>query len=97
MMKAMTVKMLISLAAVALAAPFFALALIVGARASALAHDGRDNLMLVALSVVWAALSIINGFGRRTNMSSKRAGLRENAAGEKQALARGASMMNPGY
>lgn len=97
-MKTVTVKMLISLAAIALAAPFFALALLVGARAVALAHSMQDNLLLVALAFVGAGVSVLNGFGRR-NVRAERVvnANRESAETEYQAGSQSASMMHPGY
>jgi hypothetical protein len=97
MMKTMTVKMLISLAAVALAAPFFALALLVGARAVALAHSAQDNLLLVALAFVGAGLSVLNGFGRRNVGAGERVASGENVEADYQAGSQSASMMHSGY
>jgi hypothetical protein len=97
-MKAVTVKMLISLAAIAFAAPFFALALIVGARAVALAHSGQDNLLLVALAFIGAGVSVVNGFGRRTGSTVERVAIQgKSGEAEYQAGSHRASMMNPGY
>jgi hypothetical protein len=97
MMKTVTVKMLISLGAVALAAPFFALALLVGARAVALAHSVQDNFLLVALALVGAGVSILNGFGRR-NVSAERVVVAvESVEAEYQSGSHNASMMYPGY
>jgi hypothetical protein len=96
MMKTVTVKMLISLAAIALAAPFFALALLVGARAVALAHSMQDNLLLVALAFVGAGVSVLNGFGRR-NVKAERVVAVESVEAEYQAGSESASMMHPGY
>lgn len=96
MIKALTVKMLISLAAVALVAAFFAFALIVGARAVALAHSGQENFLLVTLALLGAGVSVVNGFGRRTGIRAFAA----HGAGveaEHQAVSHSASLMNPGY
>ena len=97
MMKTVTVKMLISLAAIALAAPFFALALLVGARAVALAHSMEDNLLLVALAFVGAGVSVLNGFGRRHVRAERVVAARESVEAEYQAGSQSASMMHPGY
>jgi hypothetical protein len=70
-MKAVTTKMLLSLVGVALVAPFFAVALIVGARAVALSQSTHDDLLMMALAFAGAAASIINGIGRR-NARAKR-------------------------
>lgn len=64
-MKAVTTKMLVSLVSVLLAAPFFVVALVVGARAVALSQGSRDDLLLVILALCGAAISIANGMGRR--------------------------------
>jgi predicted membrane-bound mannosyltransferase len=96
-MKTLTVKMLISLAAVALAAPFFALALVVGARAIALAHSVQDNFLLVALAFVGAGVSVLNGFGQRTTKRAERGVAVESAEADYQAASHSASMMHPGY
>lgn len=68
-MKAVTAKMLVSLIGVALAAPFFVVALIVGARAVSLSHGASDDLLMVALAFGGAAASIVNGMGRRNEKS----------------------------
>ncbi len=94
-MRALTVKTLISLAAVALVAPFFALALVVGARAVSLMHGPQENLLLVALAFAGAALSVLNGFGRRSeSRAQQRAESREGQYGPS---ARKASAIYPGY
>ena len=63
-MKAITAKMLLSLVGILLVAPFFALALILGARAVSLSHGAQDDFLLVALALGGAAVRIINGMGR---------------------------------
>lgn len=68
-MKAITNRMLLTFVGVALVAPFFAIALIVGARAVALSQGMQDDLLLMALAFGGAALSIINGLGRRMNQT----------------------------
>ena len=72
-MKAVTTKMITSLTGILLAAPFFIVALIVGARALALSEGAQDDLLLVALAIGAAAASIINGMGRRTDSETKAA------------------------
>ena len=68
-MKALTTKELISLAGILVAAPVFALGILVSARAAAVA--GND-LLLLALALCGAVVSGINGFGRRTaNISGR--------------------------
>ncbi len=94
-MKSITTKMLVSLVGVALAAPFFAVAVIVGARVLALAENAQDDLLLVGLAFGGAALSVINGFGRRTG-EAERTELNRYAANE-DADSHGASVINLGY
>ena len=95
-MRSVTNKMLVSLVGVALAAPFFVIAIIVGARAVALAHNAQDDLLLVALAFGGAMVSMINGFGRRSGTKAERAARRHAKASEK-ATARGSSIINLGY
>lgn len=70
-MKAITTRMLLSLVGVFLVAPFFVIALIVGARAVALSQSTQDDLLMMALAFGGAAASIVNGLGRR-NLRAKR-------------------------
>jgi hypothetical protein len=70
-MKAVTARMFVSLVGVALVVPFFVVALLVGARAVALAQGAQDDLLLISLAFGGAAASIINGFGRRTHNGRK--------------------------
>jgi uncharacterized YccA/Bax inhibitor family protein len=95
-MRSVTTKMLVSLVGVALAATFFVIAVIVGARAATLADNTQDDLLLVGLAFGGAAVSMINGFGRRSRSaeltaSSSRADAREDADSH------GASVANLGY
>jgi hypothetical protein len=94
-MKAVTAKMLISLIGILLVAPFFAIALIIGARAVALSHGAQDDLLLIALALGGAAASIVNGMGRRTD-KEKRASNNHLESKEK-AFSRAASMIHLGY
>jgi hypothetical protein len=63
LMKALTTKESVSLAAIAIIAPLFALALVGSLRATVAA--GHEFLLL-ALALCGAVVSGINGFGRRT-------------------------------
>ena len=63
-MKAVNAKWLVSLVGILLVAPFFAIALIIGARVVSLSHGTQDDLLLAALALGGAAASIINGMGR---------------------------------
>jgi hypothetical protein len=94
-MKAVTAKMLVSLIGILLVAPFFAIALIVGARAVALSHGTQDDLLLVALALGGAAASIVNGMGHRSERE-QRASNDDHEAKEK-AFSRAASMIHLGY
>ena len=62
-MKKVTARMFIALSAVALAAPFFAFAVLVGLRAVELASDARQNLLLLALAATAAAFQVLNARG----------------------------------
>ena len=94
-MKIVTRKMIVSLAGLLLVAPFFAVALLVGARAVALSQGAQDDLLLVALALGGAAASIVNGMGRRTardkHATGKPVEMMDNAR------TRGASMIHLGY
>ena len=94
-MKAVTTKMLVSLVGVLLAAPFFVVALVVGARAVALSQGSRDDLLLVALALCGAAVSIANGMGRRAARDGRVARRQAEAGGH--AARRGASAIHLGY
>ena len=71
-MKAVNAKWLVSLIGILLVAPFFAIALIIGARVVALSHGTQDDLLLAALALGGAAASIINGMGRSHSIEKKR-------------------------
>lgn len=94
-MRSVTTKMLVSLVGVALAAPFFAIAVIVGARVVALAGNAQDDLLLVGLAFGGAAVSMINGFGRRGG-EAERIALRR-ADAKEGADSHSASVVNLGY
>ena len=95
-MKAVTAKMLVSLVGVLLAAPFFAVALVVGARAVSLSRGSRDDLLLVALALCGAAISIANGMGRRASAGSN-AARRHTEAGGTTTAPRSVSVIHLGY
>jgi hypothetical protein len=94
-MKAVTARMFISLVGVALVVPFFVVALVVGARAVALAQGAQDDLLLIALAFGGAVASIINGFGRRTNKLGRMP--RSISKVNDQPSPRSASMIHLGY
>jgi hypothetical protein len=87
--------MLLSLVGVALVAPFFAVALIVGARAVALAQSTQDDVLMMALAFGGAVASIINGLGQRTARAKRNHQL--SAETNKQAQAVDASVIGLGY
>ncbi|HEX8492669.1 MAG TPA: hypothetical protein VF658_07505 [Pyrinomonadaceae bacterium] len=94
-MKAVTTRMLLSLVGVALVAPFFAVALIVGARAVALAESTQDDLLLMALAFGGAVASIVNGLGQRTARAKRNHQL--SAETNRQAKSADASVIGLGY
>jgi hypothetical protein len=96
-MKAITGKMLISLVGVVVAAPFFLIALIAGARAVELAQNAHDDALLFVLAFAGAVISMINGFGRRTSRKSARANERAERLAREEAQVRGASAANLSY
>jgi hypothetical protein len=95
-MKTVTTKMIVSFAGLLLVAPFFAVALIVGARAVSLSQGTQDDLLLVALAVGGAVASIINGMGRRTHRE-KNPGSSRPVEATSNAGTRGTSMIHLGY
>ena len=68
MKKTVTTKELVSLAGIAIVTPIFAMAILVSARAAAVAES---DVLLLALSLCGAVISGITGFGRRTVRSEK--------------------------
>lgn len=95
-MKAVTTRMLLSLVGVALVAPFFAVALIVGARAVALAQSTQDDVLMMALAFGGAVVGIVNGLGLRTTARAQR-GQQASALTNGQAQAVDASVIGLGY
>lgn len=95
-MKAVTAKMLVSLAGVLLAAPFFAVALVVGARAVSLSRGSRDDLLLVGLALCGAAISVANGLGRRAAAGSNSARA-HSEANDNTTAPRSVSVIHLGY
>jgi hypothetical protein len=94
-MKTVTTKMIVSLTGLLLVAPFFAVALIVGARAVSLSQSAQDDLLLVALALGGAVASIVNGIGRRT--AGEKSEGSEHVEAANNARTRGASMIHLGY
>ena len=94
-MKAVTTKMLLSLVGVVLVAPFFAVALIVGARAVALSQSTQDDLLMMALAFGGAVASIVNGLGRRNARAQRRQQMPAEAGVRREAV--DASVIGLGY
>lgn len=94
-MKAVTTKMLLSFVGVALVAPFFVVALIVGARAVALSQSTQDDVLMMTLAFGGAIASIMNGLGRRA-AREKRA-MQTPVEMDHQAEAIDASVIGLGY
>lgn len=94
-MKAVTTRMFLSLVGVALVAPFFAVALIVGARAVALAESTQDDMLLMALAFGGAIASIVKSLGLRT--SGAKGNRQLSAEANMQAQAVDASIIGLGY
>ena len=94
-MRSITNKMLVSLVGVALAAPFFVIALIVGARVVSLAQSAQDDLLLIGLAAGGAVMSMINGFGRRTGQAEQTA--KRHVQLKEGAASHGPSVINLGY
>ena len=94
-MKNITTKMIVSLIGILLVAPFIVIALIIGARAVALSQGAQDDLLLVALALGGATVSIINGMGHRAKREKQTSGRHVEAVNN--ARTRGASMIHLGY
>ncbi len=71
-MKSLTEKTLMSLAVIAVAALLLAAALFVGGHAVALAQNAHDDLLLVALALGGATLSMVNNLKRERAGATKR-------------------------
>ncbi|HEX8748768.1 MAG TPA: hypothetical protein VF717_16465 [Pyrinomonadaceae bacterium] len=95
-MKAITGKMLISLVGVMVAAPFILIALVAGARAIELAQNAQDDALLIVLAMCGAVISMINGFGRRTQKAQSKA-VHHTALASREAPSGKASAVNLGY
>lgn len=66
-MKAKLMKLIAALAAILLVVPFVAVALLVGSRVVAGAEGVGDELSLLALAIVGAALSVVKNMKRRAD------------------------------
>lgn len=90
-MKKINAKMFLPLAAIALAAPFFAFAVFVGLRAVEIATDARQSTLLLALAVVTVTSSALGARGSRKNETT-----RVWSIATRQQGARGTSVLHPG-
>ena len=90
-MKKVTARMFFALSAVALAAPFFAFAVLVGLRAIELASGARQNLLLLALASLAAAFQVLNARG-----AGARARARESSVADGRVRARETSALHLG-
>src|SRR3954470_994879 len=70
-MKTLSLKMLISLVGIAFAVPFFAVAVVVGARVVNLAQNTTESWLFFCVGCGAAAMSVVNGLGRRTAGASE--------------------------
>jgi hypothetical protein len=70
-MKKLTAGTFITLAAIALAAPFFAMAVLVGVRAVELAVGAQENLLLLALVLLAAASPVLNARGDKARAKAR--------------------------
>jgi hypothetical protein len=92
-MKKINAKMFLPLAAVALAAPFFAFAVFVGLRAVELASDARQNILLLALAAVAVTSGALNS---RNSRKTETAQARTWSVAAGRRGARGTSVLHPG-
>ena len=85
-MKNVSKKLLISIIAVTLLAPVSASALIVGARVADVTQSNGNDLLLVALAFAGAALSALNGLGRRMAGLNRSAGQTRKVSRQQRAV-----------
>ena len=64
-MQKVSKRLLLSIIAITLLAPLSATALVVGARVAEVTQSDGNDLLLVALAFAGAAVSALNGLGRR--------------------------------
>jgi hypothetical protein len=94
-MKTVNRKMLLSLLGVAVATPFLVIALIIGARATALADGFRGDLLVVVLALASLVASI--GEGRIVLKREAVPARRGNVENERESDLRGVSTLHHGY
>ena len=91
-MKKVTAGMFVALAAVAVAAPFFAMAVLVGLRAVESAAGLRENFLLLAFAVAAAVSAVLNARGERSEKPA-----RVGVVVERRSVARKASALHLGW
>lgn len=94
-MKTVNRKMLLSLLGVAVATPFLVIALIIGARATALADSLQGDLLVVVLALASLVASI--GEGRLVLKREIAPARRDNTASEGEPDLSGVSQLKHGY
>ena len=94
-MKTVNRKMLLSLLGIAIATPFLVIALIIGARASALANGLQGDLLVVVLALASLVASI--GEGRIVLKREAVPARRGNIENEGESDLRGVSKLHQGY
>ncbi|HEX8474756.1 MAG TPA: hypothetical protein VF666_12040 [Pyrinomonadaceae bacterium] len=80
----MASKTILTLAGIVLVVPFFSVALFVGQRAVVFAQGAGNDMLLVALAMCGAGISVINGMGRHLDPALRTArqgaGVKENSS-----------------
>ena len=94
-MKTVNRKMLLSLLGIAVATPFLVIALVVGARATALADSLQGDLLVVVLALASLVASI--GEGRFVLKREAVPARRGNTESDGETDLRGATQLHPGY
>ena len=94
-MKSVNRKMLLSLLGVAVATPFLVIALILGARATAIAHSLQGDLLVVVLALASLVASI--GEGRLVLKREVVPARRDDTASADEPELGGVTTLNPGY
>src|SRR6266404_7736039 len=69
-MKLISTKILVSAIGIGIAIPFFGIALVIGAHAIRLAQNSVDTTLLFCVTCCAAAISLINGLGRKTRIAA---------------------------
>lgn len=94
-MKNVNRKLLLSLLGIVAATPFLVIALIVGARAAALANSWQGDLLVVVLALASVVASI--GEGRMVLRRESAPATRDHVDRKGETNLRGASTLNHGY